>query len=326
VALPRAVCILGPTGTGKTALAIALDRALAIAPNRDLKRASGGHAAAPVGVAVVNFDSRQVYADFPVITAQPSLEERAACPHLLYGFAPCDEKMDAASFASMAVRAMDEARAMNRLPVLVGGTGLYLKALLEGLAPIPELSAEIRASVLARLEREGPGPLHRELAAIDPAYAAKIHPNDSQRNARAMEVWLSTGRTMTAWHAEAHPAAELDALKLGVRVDLDALTPRLAERIDAMLEQGAVEEAAAAWARCPDPAAPGWSGIGCAELLEYVRGHLGLAEARRLWIKHTRAYAKRQITWCRKEKHMFWIDAGDVGRAVELVLAWLAEG
>lgn len=296
----RIVCILGPTGTGKTAAAIGLG----------------------VPASVVNYDSRQVYRDFPVITAQPSAAERAVMPHLLYGFAPCTARMNAAGFSDLALKAIAEVSAAGRLPVLVGGTGLYLKALLEGMSPIPEIKKEIRQQVLERLEREGPQKMHRELRSVDPEYAAVIHENDSQRNARAMEVWLSTGRTMTGWHAEVHPKANLDALKVGIRVDLDELTPQLAARIDEMIERGAVEEARAAWERCPDPQAPAWTGIGCAELLAYVRGEIGLAEARQLWIKNTRAYAKRQITWGKKEKDTHWFERGDVEGMAAAVRQW----
>ncbi len=297
----KIVCILGPTGTGKTRAALGLN----------------------VPVAVINYDSRQVYRDFPIITAQPTDEERAKCPHLLYSFAPCDARMNAAKFADLALSAIREVQAMNLLPVLVGGTGLYLKALLEGMAPIPEIKKNIRAEVLQRLGSEGPKKMHQELMQIDPDYAAVIHENDSQRNARAMEVWLSTGKTMTKWHVEAHPKADLEALKIGIRLDLDVLTPKLAKRIDEMCEQGAVEEARAAWKQCPDSAAPAWTGIGCAELLAHIRGEIDLAEAKRLWVKNTRAYAKRQITWAKKEKNMLWFEAGKVTGMAAKVKEWL---
>ncbi len=297
----KIVCIFGPTGTGKTRAALGLD----------------------LPVAVINYDSRQVYRDFPIITAQPTTEERLSCPHLLYGFAPCDARMNAASFADLALNAIQEVQAMNLLPVLVGGTGLYLKALLEGMAPIPEIKKNIRAKVLQRLSSEGPRKMHQELMQIDPDYAAVIHENDSQRNARALEVWFSTGKTMTQWHAEAHPKADIKALKVGITQSLDVLTPKLARRIDTMCEQGAVEEARAAWEQCPDPTAPAWTGIGCAELLAHIQGKIDLAEAKRLWIKNTRAYAKRQITWAKKEKDTLWFEAGEVGGMAVAVHEWL---
>jgi len=301
---PPVVCLLGPTGTGKTAAAIAVSRR--------------------TPVSVINFDSRQVYRDFPIITAQPDAKERAACPHLLYGFLSTQEKMSAARFVEHAVAVIGEVRAQGRLPILVGGTGLYLRSLLQGIAPIPEIPADIRQRVLERVDREGPQALHAELKKIDPEYAAVIHANDTQRNARAAEVYLATGRTMTWWHKNGeHTPAPFDALKVGISMDLDALTPRLAGRIDVMLAAGALDEARAALERCPDPGAPGWSGIGCAELLAHLRGECSLDEARQRWIRNTRAYAKRQITWFRKEEGIGWFEPGQGEAVADRVTAWL---
>jgi len=219
---PPIVCLLGPTGTGKTAAAIAI--------------------AGRLPASVINFDSRQVYRDFPIITAQPDAAERAACPHHLYGFLPTEEKMTAARFVELAVDKIEEVRGEGRLPILVGGTGLYLRSLLSGIAPIPEIPEEIRRKVLDRVAAEGPQVLHAELSRTDPDYAAKIHPNDTQRNARAAEVWLATGRAMTWWHTESeHAPAPYAPLKVGMRIALNDLEPHLAARIDAMLELGALD-------------------------------------------------------------------------------------
>jgi len=305
-ARPPIVCLLGPTGTGKTAAAIAI--------------------AGRLPASVVNFDSRQVYHDFPIITAQPDADERAACPHHLYGFLPTEEKMNAARFVELAVDKIEEVRGQGRLPILVGGTGLYLRSLLSGIAPIPKISEDVRRKVLERVAKEGPQVLHAELSQTDPDYAAKIHPNDTQRNARAAEVWLSTGRTMTWWHTESeHAPAPYDALKVGMRIPLSDLEPHLAARIDIMLERGALDEARVAYARCPAPDAPGWTGIGCAELLGFLRGGLTLAEAREKWVRNTRAYAKRQITWFNKEVDIHWFAPGENGPIADLAEQWLAK-
>ena len=262
------LCLLGPTGTGKTSAAIAVARRM--------------------DASVINFDSRQVYADFPIITAQPSEEERAACPHLLYGFLPTREKMTAARFVELALETIEDVRGQGRLPILVGGTGLYLRSLLRGIAPIPEIPEEIRQGVLDRISREGPQKLHAELMQADPAYAARIHQNDTQRNARAAEVYLATGKNMTWWHENGeHTPAPYDALKIGMQIGLDELEPHLARRIDEMLSLGAVDEARAAMAECDDPDAPGWTGIGCAELLAFLRGEMSRDEARVRWVKNT---------------------------------------
>jgi len=303
--VPPIICLLGPTGTGKTAAAIAVARRMP--------------------ASVINFDSRQVYADFPIITAQPDQEERAACPHLLYGFLPLTERMTAARFVELAMEAIAGVRDQGRLPILVGGTGLYLRSLLSGMAPIPEIPADIRRAVLERIRAEGPQRLHAELEQADPDYAARIHPNDTQRNARAAEVLLATGRTMTWWHTSSeHTPAPFAALKIGMRLSLDELEPHLAGRVDAMLAAGAVDEATRAHAKCPDPEAPGWTGIGCAEMLAYLRGETTLEQARSLWVRNTRAYAKRQLTWFAKEPGIRWFAPGDGGSVADCVADWLA--
>lgn len=302
---PPIVCLLGPTGTGKTAAAIAISKRM--------------------DASVINFDSRQVYRDFPLITAQPDAEEQAACPHLLYGFVPTNEKMTAARFVALAMEKIEEVREQGRLPILVGGTGMYLRSLLSGIAPIPEIPSEIRESVLARVKEEGPQKLHEDLCVNDPDYAARIHPNDTQRNARAAEVFLATGKNMTWWHTHGeHTPAPYSALKVGMQIALDDLEPHLARRIGIMVEHGALDEARAAMRINADPAAPGWTGIGCAELLAYLKDEITLEQARQRWVKNTRAYAKRQITWFKKEADINWFSPGDNEAIADLVEEWLA--
>ena len=251
------ICLAGPTGCGKTAAALALAEAL------------DGE--------VINADSRQVYSDFPLITAQPSPAERACCPHHLYGFLPTERKISAGRWAGQAVAAARAVLARGHVPLLVGGTGLYFQALLHGIAEIPAVDPAVTAALTARLAAEGPAALHAELAAKDPAYAARIHPNDRQRIVRALEVLAATGHSFSWWHEHAMPAPPCAGPLLVLDMELDALTPRLARRIDLMLEQGALDEARAARQRCDDAAAPGWSGIGCAEVLAHLRGDLSLA-------------------------------------------------
>lgn len=276
------ICLAGPTGCGKTAAALALARAL------------DGE--------VINADSRQVYADFPLITAQPSAQERACCPHHLYGFLPTAQKISAGRWADMAVALVRDVLARGRVPLLVGGTGLYFQGLLHGIAEIPAVDPAITAALTARLAEEGSAALHGELAAADPAYAARIHPNDRQRIVRALEVLAATGRTFSWWHENAMPAPLCAGPLLVLDMELDALTPRLARRIDLMLDEGALDEARAARRHCDDASAPGWSGIGCAEVLAHLRGELSLEDCRRLWLHNTRAYAKRQRTWFRARR------------------------
>lgn len=297
------ICLLGPTGAGKTAAAL--------------------HIADTFGAGVVNFDSRQVYRDFPIITAQPESHEISRCPHRLYGFLETTEKITAGTFVEMAHRAIDETRAEGLVPILVGGTGLYSKALLEGLAPIPAVEASVGEYLENCLEREGLASLREKLEEVDPEYAAKIHPNDTQRTLRALEVFEGTGHPLTWWHSRPVPPPRYRAVKLGIASTLDALTPRLRLRIEQMLERGAVDEARAAREKCGDPEAPGWSGIGCAELFRHLAGELSLEETVELWLKNTRAYAKRQFTWFRKEEGVHWVDPTDfdaMNRAVRTEL------
>lgn len=299
----RALCLLGPTGSGKTGAALALARELP--------------------VTVINYDSRQVYADFPIVTAQPEAAELAICPHRLYGFLPTLEPMSAARFAELARAEIAQAMEQGRLPVLVGGTGLYLRALEQGLADIPPVPQDVRQWVLVRMEREGPQALHADLAQADPVTAARLHPNDTQRIARALEVFLGTGRTLTAWFEDQKLGQTgVELCKVGLSYTLGELEPGLSKRIEAMLSRGAVDEVRSAWAATPDRNAPGYSGIGCTELLAHLLDGLDLAEACGLWYRNTRAYAKRQLTWFAKEEGVRWVRPEGLGRLPELARSW----
>lgn len=303
----RLLCLLGPTGSGKNAAALSLPR--------------------PMGI--INFDSRQIYRHVPIVTAQPDAKERGLAPHWLYGFLGPTHSMSAARFAGLARRAAVRCAEGGRLPVLVGGTGLYLRVLLEGIAPIPPIPEAVRAAARARVAAQGSQAVHAWLAGRDPHYAAVIHPNDTQRTTRALEVLLATGRTMSQWHAQERAQggqdgpARPEALVLGLRAGLEALTPRLAARIGTMLAAGALEEARLLRELCPDRKAPVYSAIGCAELRDYWDGRFTLDEARALWLRNTRAYAKRQLTWCRQVPGLVWIDPDDHAGLARRVAEWL---
>lgn len=280
------VCLVGATGTGKTAAALAL--------------------ATQLGGGVVNFDSRQVYRGLDVVTAQPSAAERAICPHALYGYLSIDTPVRAGAFSGEILRQARTYREQKLVPILVGGTGLYLKSLVDGLAPIPDIDPQVRADVVRECRAHGSQVLHGRLQGIDPDYAARIHPNDPQRICRALEVFTATGQTLTWWHGQTRRPEGLRVLKIGLEADLTALTPRLARRIDLMLEAGAQEEVRQAYENCPDRFAPGFSGIGCSELLSVLLDGMSLELARRDWLRSTRAYAKRQLTWFQKDDGIFW--------------------
>lgn len=295
--LPKIVCILGVTGAGKSSLALKL--------------------AEKYDIAVVNFDSRQVYSELPIITDQPGPVEQSLCPHYLYGFLSADTAMDAGKFIILAREALDQAAACGRLPVLVGGTGFYLRALIQGLAPIPEISEEIRTQIRLQCSELGPGFLHNRLSRIDPQSAQRIHPNDWQRICRALEVYMGTGKKLSAWHEidPEHPG--FSALKLGLAPnERSFLKDRLYSRIQAMLDKGAIQEVKDVLEKYGEDA-PGLTGIGAPELVSYIQGKTSLEETKQLWLKNTFAYAKRQLTWFKKEKDVIWLSPSSAVEEIE---------
>lgn len=297
------VCLAGATGAGKTASAL------------HLARCFNGE--------VVNFDSRQVYRDIPIVTAQPSAEEQSVCPHHLYGYLASDIPVQAGRFVDTVREVLGDITARGRLPLLVGGTGLYLKTLIQGIAPIPEIAPDVRERIVQACVSQGSPVLYRQLEEKDPVYAAKIHPNDKQRICRALEVLEGTGRPLSWWHEQPdHNPMEIRALKFGIQVDLEALRPLLARRIDSMLELGAVREMRDAYAACSDRNAPAFTGIGCPELLAHLLDGVGLEETRAAWLQNTRSYAKRQITWFKRERDIHWFAPDDLKGMEERVRAW----
>ncbi|MDR1241646.1 MAG: tRNA (adenosine(37)-N6)-dimethylallyltransferase MiaA [Deltaproteobacteria bacterium] len=298
----RVICVGGPTGAGKSAAAVFLARQL--------------------NGAVVNVDSRQMYADFPIITAQPGAEDLRRCPHHLYGFLPSGEKMGAGRYVQLAGKKIAALASTGQTAVLTGGTGLFFNALLRGIADIPGIDPLIRQKWQERWEREGSG-LYACLQRQDPDYAAKIHPRDRQRITRALEVCEGTGRKFSWWHKHRTAAPEFRALFFGVGRPLNELEPVLKARIDLMLERGAVEEAEAAMRKCADRTAPGWSGIGCAELFAYITGQTDLESCKKFWQANTRAYAKRQWTWFRADKSINWFAPGEHEKMLDKAGLWL---
>lgn len=288
--LPTVLCLAGPTGCGKTALGLIL--------------------AEELKAEIINGDSRQVYADFPIITAQPTSEEQARARHYLYGFLPADQKLDAQDWAERAVRKSREITSAGKLPLIIGGTGFYFEALLKGLSPMPPIPTEIRSKLQRRLCGEGQADLHRELTGIDPVYAQSIHPHDSQRILRALEIWYASGKPFSWWHMkERKPLAKGAMLVLDV--SLDWLTPRLRKRIAHMFECGATEEITTAKAKYPDLPKAGFSSLGCRELLDFASGKTNREECESQWLGVTRAYAKRQLTWFRGRGHSIMLRNND---------------
>ncbi len=278
-----AVLIAGPTASGKSALALAV--------------------AERIGGVVVNTDSMQVYRDLRVITARPSGAEMARVPHLLYGHVDAAEDYSAGRFLRDAAAALEATRAQGRTPIFTGGSGLYFKALTAGLAAIPPVPPEIRATVRARLDASGPAALHVELSRRDPVAAAGLRPADRTRIARALEVVEATGRSITDWRHTGMPPL-LDAGRVGkifLAPDRDALYRRIDARFDAMLSAGALDEVRALAARRLDPLLRAMKAHGVPWLMRHLAGEISLAAAAAEAKKDTRHYAKRQFTWFRHQ-------------------------
>src|ERR1700704_1565466 len=269
----KAVLIAGPTASGKSALALQL------AQMRD--------------AVIINADSMQVYRDLRIITARPTSKEEAAVPHRLYGHVDAAVNFSAGGWVADAAVALAEVRAQNRLPIFVGGSGLYFRALTRGLSAVPPIPAEVREAVRARLERDGVEALHAELARRDPVSAERLKVRDRTRIARALEVIEATGRSLTDWHREGLPPllppGQFYAVFLSP--ERDQLFARIDARYETMLESGALEEVAALAARKLDPLLPAMKAHGVPALMAHLRGEITLAEAGTIGRAETRPYA-----------------------------------
>ena len=283
-ARPPLALIAGPTACGKSALALAL------------AEASGG--------VIINADSAQLYRDLPILSAAPSPADRARAEHRIYGVRDGAEPCSAAQWAAMAKREIDALHAAGRLPILVGGTGLYLRTLLDGIAPVPAIDPEIRAAVRAASVAEN----HAALVLLDPRAAARLNPGDTTRIARALEVVRSTKRTLANWQ-EMSSGGIGDAVALRPLLLLpprDWLVERCDRRFAAMVDAGAAAEVEALLARELDPDLPVMRAIGVRELGALVRGETSRAQAIAAGQLATRRYAKRQYTWFANQPPAEW--------------------
>jgi tRNA dimethylallyltransferase len=277
--LPHALIVAGPTASGKSALAIAI-----------AERLDG---------IIINTDSMQVYQELRVITARPTLAEEARVPHRLYGIRSAAEAGSVAWWRDQALAAMDEAHAAGRLPILTGGSGMYFAALTDGLADIPDPGPDARAEARRLLAEQGPTALHASLAHVDPATAARLKPEDSQRIARAWEVWRGTGIGLTAWQNRRSAPAPWRFTAIRLDPPRDALRAAIATRFGAMLRDGAVDEVRDLLALNLDPSLPAMRAHGVPELSAYLSGTVSLEEAGRRTELVTGQYTKRQATWFR---------------------------
>jgi tRNA dimethylallyltransferase len=276
------VLIAGPTASGKSAVALAL------------ARATGG--------TIVNADSMQVYRQIPILSARPSAAEEAEVPHRLFGFADAFQPFSVARWLDAARPVLDALKDAGTLAIVTGGTGLYFKALEEGLAPAPTSEPALREAARQRREALGPEAFHAELVALDPASAA-LAPGDTQRTLRAWEVVTQSGRGLTDWQTgEAAPA--IDAARTRrfvIDIERPLLYDRIDTRFDQMLAAGAVDEARAFWAEKPDTLLPAARALGMPQFKRLFDGEMTLDEAVFDAKLKTRRYAKRQSTWFRNQ-------------------------
>jgi tRNA dimethylallyltransferase len=277
---PPVRLIAGPTASGKSALAL------------DLARRTGG--------VVVNADAIQIYADLRVISARPTPEEEAAAPHRLYGVADASETWSAGRWLEAAKAVLAELAGQGLTAVVVGGTGLYFKSLTDGLAEIPPIPETVRFEARAALRRLGEEAFRADLAERDPDAAARIYPGDLQRLARAWEVAVATGKSLTGWQTDTKPVLDPETYAcVAIDPPRPVLYARCDQRLDLMLAAGALEEAALLFSRGLDPELPAMKAVGLRELGRHLAGELALAEAVDLAKRETRRYAKRQLTWLR---------------------------
>jgi tRNA dimethylallyltransferase len=284
----RVIAVVGPTASGKTALGIAL-----------AKRLNGE---------IISADSMQIYQGMDIATAKPTAEEMQGIPHHLIGILPRNQAFSAADYVTLAREKISEITARGKLPILVGGTGLYVDSLLSGMQFSQEGNdAQLRETLCARAQSEGKEALHAQLAALDPEAAQSIHPNNVVRVVRALEVCLSSGRRFSELKAEnaAHPSP-YDAVMIGLDyAERAVLYDRIDRRVLRMVEQGLVEEAYAVWKTGKMQTAA--NAIGYKELIPFFENQAALPDCIARIQQETRRYAKRQLTWFRRNHQISWL-------------------
>jgi tRNA dimethylallyltransferase len=283
---PLLIAIVGPTGSGKTALSLTL-----------AERFRGE---------ILNCDSVAIYREFEIGTAKPSLEERVRAPHHLIDFLEPERQMTAGEYSRVGRAVLEQIKQRGKLPIVVGGTGFYLRALLEGLFEGPERSEELRTRLRNIETRKGPAHLHQMLNKLDKAAAQRIHPNDVPKVIRAMEVCLQARQPMTElWEAGCDPLTGFRIVRIGLNPERNALYSRINDRCARMFENGLVEETERLMAKYPD--APALGSLGYKQAAQFLRGEINRKLA--VWAAQQghRNYAKRQLTWFRRDPEVVWL-------------------
>ena len=300
---PKAIFLMGPTASGKTDLAIALRESLP--------------------VEVISVDSALIYKGMNIGTAKPSREELAKAPHRLIDILDPAESYSAMNFRADALKEMAEITASGRIPLLVGGTMLYYKALIEGLSPLPSADSEVRTKIEQKAAEFGWSALHQDLMAIDPVSANRINPNDSQRINRALEVFYITGKTMTELTTQQGESLPYDVLQFAIAPeDRAVLHQRIEQRFHKMIELGFEQEVRKLFERGDlNIDLPSIRCVGYRQMWEYLQGDISLDEAIFKGICATRQLAKRQITWLRGwQSEITWLDSLEPEKAKQIVL------
>lgn len=297
--------LIGPTAVGKTALSLAL--------------------AERFSCEIVGLDSMQIYRHMDIGTAKATLEERARVPHHLIDVVDPNEEYHVARYVADATEACLQIIARGNRPLLAGGTGLYLKGLLEGLFEIPAVPEAVRVALGQRLAKEGRGVLFAELNRCDPESAARIHPNDTHRLLRALEIFQATGRPWSEHlHEQQVQPALTNVLQLGLLCEREALYERINLRVEQMVEEGLLGEVEKLLAMGYDPELKAMQSIGYRHMLQYIQGQWGWDEALNLLARDTRRYAKRQMTWFGNDPQIRWFAPTDTAPIFECVEEFLA--
>jgi len=304
---PPIVVICGPTGVGKTDFAVEL--------------------AAAFDGEILGADSMQLYRRMDIGTAKPSPAQRSRIRHHLVDAADPDEEFDAARYAREARAVVDTLLERGCLPFVVGGTGLYITALLRGIFPSPRIEPAVRDRLARRAEADGSPAMHQRLAEVDPEAAVRIHPNDTFRILRALEVFEQTGRTITELHRK-HRFADVryHALKIGLTADREALYRRIDRRVDRMMADGLLEEVRGLLAKGYPPSLKSMQSLGYRHMIDFLQGRCTLEEAVIQLKRDHRRYAKRQLTWFRADKETVWLGPEEEDRAREMIRRHIEDG
>jgi len=303
--MKRIIIVCGPTAVGKTGVALKL--------------------AAAAGAQIVGADSMQIYRYMDIGTAKPTAKEQARVPHHLVDFCDPAEPFNAAAYSRLARKAIDRLLEKGVVPLVVGGTGLYIKGLLGGLFPAPSPDRSIRQRLQAEAEQLGTPALHDRLVRVDPSTAARLHPNDTARVVRALEVLAATGEPISRQQDRHRFEDEpYRALKIGLFLKREVLYRRIDRRCDAMLEAGLIEEVKDLLKRGYSPQLKSMQSIGYRHVVDYLQGRATFEETRRLFCRDTRRYAKRQLTWFRSDPEIRWLTPEETNKACSMIRKFLA--